>query len=59
MQAPDVRYARSGDVSIAYEVVGAGGLDLVFAPGYVSHLTHAWRTPRLRASSSGSPRSAA
>ena len=44
---PDVRYARSGDVSIAYDVVGAGGLDLVFAPGYVSHLTHALENPTV------------
>ena len=47
MRAPDVQYARSGDVSIAYEVVGAGGLDLVFAPGYVSHLTHTLENPTV------------
>jgi len=47
MQAPDVQYARSGDVSIAYHVVGTGGLDLVFAPGYVSHLTHALENPTV------------
>jgi class 3 adenylate cyclase len=47
MQSPDVRYARSGDVSIAYHVVGAGGLDLVFAPGYVSHLTHVLENPTV------------
>jgi class 3 adenylate cyclase/alpha-beta hydrolase superfamily lysophospholipase len=44
---PDVRYARSGDVNIAYHVVGGGGLDLVFAPGYVSHLTHALENPTV------------
>src|SRR4029450_8415636 len=44
---PDVQYARSGDVSIAYSVVGSGGLDLVFAPGYVSHLTHALENPTV------------
>ncbi len=47
MQAPDVQYARSGDVSIAYHVVGAGGLDLVFAAGYVSHLTHVLEHPTV------------
>jgi class 3 adenylate cyclase/pimeloyl-ACP methyl ester carboxylesterase len=43
--APDVRYARSGDVAIAYYVLGEGSPDLVFAPGYVSHLTHALENP--------------
>jgi class 3 adenylate cyclase len=41
----DVRYARSGDVAIAYHVLGDGSLDLVFAAGYVSHLTHALEHP--------------
>src|SRR5215510_7222533 len=45
--APDVSYARSGDVSIAYQVTGGGGLDLVFAAGYVSHLTHALEHPAV------------
>jgi class 3 adenylate cyclase/alpha-beta hydrolase superfamily lysophospholipase len=44
---PDVQYARSGDVSIAYHVVGDGGLDLVFAPGYASHLTHVLENPTI------------
>jgi class 3 adenylate cyclase/pimeloyl-ACP methyl ester carboxylesterase len=43
--AIDVRYARSGEVAIAYHVLGGGSLDLVFAPGYVSHLTHAMEHP--------------
>ena len=30
---PETRYARSGDVNIAYQVVGDGPLDLVFVPG--------------------------
>ena len=46
-EVPDVQYARSGDVNIAYHVVGAGGLDLVFAPGYVSHLTHVLENPTV------------
>jgi class 3 adenylate cyclase len=45
MRAPDVQYARSGDVNVAYHVVGTGGLDLVFAAGYVSHLTHVLKHP--------------
>ena len=39
---PTTRYAKSGDYSIAYHVVGNGPLDLVFVPGFVSHLEHAW-----------------
>ena len=31
--APEVRYARSGDVSIAYQVVGEGPFDVVWTPG--------------------------
>jgi pimeloyl-ACP methyl ester carboxylesterase len=44
---PRTRYTRSGDVSIAYQVVGDGPIDLVFAPGFPSHLEHAWDQPRL------------
>lgn len=43
--APRTRYARSGDLSIAYQVVGDGPIDLVLAPPYVSHLEHAWDEP--------------
>jgi hypothetical protein len=43
MDAPDVRYARSGDVNIAYAVVGDGPLDIVFVSGRVlSNLKVAW-----------------
>ena len=38
MDAPETRYARSGDVRIAYQVTGSGPLDLVFVPGFVSNL---------------------
>jgi len=41
---PKTRYAKSGDVHIAYQVVGEGP-DLVFVPGWVSHLEHAWEEP--------------
>src|SRR5215212_5763387 len=40
--APRTRYARNGDVSIAYQVVGDGPIDLVHAPGSVSHLEYNW-----------------
>jgi pimeloyl-ACP methyl ester carboxylesterase len=45
---PRTRYARSGDLAIAYQVVGSGELDLVMAPGFVSHLEWAWQQPDLR-----------
>jgi pimeloyl-ACP methyl ester carboxylesterase/class 3 adenylate cyclase len=44
---PQTRYARSGDVNIAYQVVGDGPLDLVFVPGFVSHLDLQWADPRI------------
>jgi class 3 adenylate cyclase len=42
---PEARYARSGDVSIAYTVVGDGPVDLVYIQGFVSHAEFAWRVP--------------
>ncbi len=44
----DIRYARSGGVSIAYEVVGDGDVDLVYVPDYVSNLVYGWETPYWR-----------
>jgi pimeloyl-ACP methyl ester carboxylesterase/DNA-binding winged helix-turn-helix (wHTH) protein len=44
---PDTMYARSGDVNIAYQVIGDGPLDLVFVMGWVSHLEYFWREPRF------------
>ena len=38
MEVPEVRYAKSGDVNIAYQVSGEGPFDLVFVPGFVSHV---------------------
>src|SRR5215831_10735841 len=38
MILPQTRYAKSGDVSIAYQVMGSGPFDLVFVPGFVSNL---------------------
>jgi hypothetical protein len=35
---PETRYAKSGDTYIAYQVMGDGPLDLVFVPGFISHL---------------------
>jgi pimeloyl-ACP methyl ester carboxylesterase/class 3 adenylate cyclase len=44
---PETRYARSGGVNIAYTVIGDAPLDLVFVPGWVSHLELAWGHPDL------------
>ena len=40
-----VQYARSGDVNIAYQVLGNGPIDLVFVMGWVSHLEYFWNEP--------------
>jgi class 3 adenylate cyclase len=45
MDIPETRYARSGDVSIAYQVLGDGPFDLVHVPGFVSHVELAWQVP--------------
>jgi pimeloyl-ACP methyl ester carboxylesterase len=42
MTPPETRYARSGDVRIAYQVVGNGPFDLVFVLGFVSNLDLIW-----------------
>ena len=44
MTAP-IRYARSGDVNIAYQVTGEGPFDLVLVPGFFSHLEIDWEYP--------------
>jgi class 3 adenylate cyclase len=44
---PQTRYAKSGDVNIAYQVVGEGPVDLVYVPGWVSHVELAWELPDL------------
>ncbi len=42
---PETRYARSGDVNIAYQVIGEGPIDLIFVMGWVSHLEYFWTEP--------------
>jgi class 3 adenylate cyclase len=42
MVPPETRYARSGDVHIAYQVFGEGEFDLVLVNGYVTHVEMAW-----------------
>src|SRR5207249_11209887 len=42
---PETRYAKSGEVHVAYQVVGSGPRDLVLVPGWVSHLEYEWEEP--------------
>jgi pimeloyl-ACP methyl ester carboxylesterase len=44
--APETQYAKSGDVNIAYQVVGDGSLDLVYVSGWVSNLELMWDEPQ-------------
>jgi pimeloyl-ACP methyl ester carboxylesterase len=45
MAIPETRYAKSGDVHIAYQVLGEGPIDLVFVPGFVSNVEATWQQP--------------
>ena len=45
MAIPKTRYAKSGDINIAYQVIGDGPTDVLFVPGFVSHLDLAWEDP--------------
>lgn len=42
---PKTQYARVGDLHIAYQVLGEGP-DLIWVPGWVSHVEHWWDHPR-------------
>jgi class 3 adenylate cyclase len=43
---PETKYARSGDVNIAYQVTGTAAIDVVWAPGTTTHLDVSWDWPR-------------
>lgn len=45
MREPETKYAKSGDVNVAYQVVGDGPIDLVYVPGIISHLDVFWEEP--------------
>jgi class 3 adenylate cyclase len=47
VKPPDVSYARSGDVAIAYQIVGSGAIDLVFVRGITGDLLSTWEQPLL------------
>ena len=42
---PETRYTKSGDVNIAYQVVGDGAVDLVYVPGWISNIELTWEEP--------------
>ena len=42
---PETKYAKSGDIHIAYQVLGNGPLDLMIVPGFVTHIEHIWEEP--------------
>jgi pimeloyl-ACP methyl ester carboxylesterase len=42
---PEIRYAKSGDVHIAYQIFGNGPQNLVIIPGFISHVEHVWDSP--------------
>ena len=44
LELPEIHYARSGDVSVAYQVVGTGPVDLVFVP-FMTNIVWAWEQP--------------
>lgn len=48
MKAPVTRYARSGEASIAYQVSGDGGLDLLFLTGWVTQVEQLWESAANR-----------
>jgi class 3 adenylate cyclase len=41
---PQTHYTKSGDVHIAYQIIGKGPIDLVFVPGFVSHVEASWKS---------------
>jgi class 3 adenylate cyclase len=44
---PVTRYARSGELHIAYQVVGDGPLDLLYVPSWISQVEHYWEEPTI------------
>ena len=47
MKMPQTRYAKSGSLNIAYQVVGQGPLDVLFAPGWISNVELGWEDPAI------------
>jgi hypothetical protein len=47
LDAPEIRYVRNGGVSLAYQVVADGPIDVVEVAGLFSHLEAKWEEPGL------------
>jgi len=47
VEIPDVEYARSGDVAIAYQTIGSGPADIVFVRGFAGDLLSVWEQPLM------------
>jgi hypothetical protein len=47
-ELPVTRYAFSGDVNIAYQIMGAGPVDIIMVPGLVSHVELRTKWPGIR-----------
>jgi class 3 adenylate cyclase len=47
VEIPEIHYTRSGEVSIAYQVVGQGPTDIVFARAFAGDLLSTWQQPLL------------
>jgi len=45
VESSRTRYARNGDIHIAYQIFGDGEVDLVFVPGFISHTENSWDLP--------------
>ena len=43
---PETKYARNGDVSIAYQVLGNGPVDIIYVPPFLSNLELQWQEPQ-------------
>src|SRR6202140_3016213 len=46
---PATRYVKSDDVHVAYQVIGEGPVDLLWVPGFVSHMEAGWQSPETAA----------
>lgn len=42
---PETKYAKSGDVHVAYQLFGTGTIPLVLGPGWASHIEYSWEDP--------------
>jgi class 3 adenylate cyclase len=46
-EIPETKYARNGDLHLAYQVIGDGPIDVVTSPGWISHMEFQWEQPLL------------